>query len=43
LTLLTLMIGVMLIGTQVRLEEEFLLKSHGEDYARYKRHVRRWF
>jgi len=42
LTLLTLLMGAMLIGIQVRLEEEFLLKSHGEDYARYKQHVRRW-
>lgn len=41
-TLLTLLTGTMLIGIQVRLEEEFLLNSHGEDYARYKRHVRRW-
>jgi len=43
LTLLTLVIGLVLIGIQVRLEEEFLLKSHGEEYAQYKRHVRRWF
>ena len=43
LTLLTLMMGAVLIGIQVRLEEEFLLKSHGEDYVLYKRHVRRWF
>lgn len=42
LTLLALVTGVMLIGIQVRLEEEFLLKSHGEDYTRYKRQVRRW-
>ena len=43
LTLLTLVTGVMLIGIQVRLEEEFLLKSHGEGYTRYKQEVRRWF
>lgn len=43
LTLLTLVTGVLLIGIQVRLEEAFLLESHGEDYARYKLHVRRWF
>ena len=43
LTLLTLALGAVLIGIQVRLEEEFLLKSHGEDYVRYKRSVRRWF
>ena len=43
LTLLTLVMCVMLIGIQVRLEEEFLLELHGEDYTQYKRHVRRWF
>jgi len=43
LTLLTLVAGATLIGIQVRLEEVFLLKSHGEDYVRYKRSVRRWF
>lgn len=42
LTLLTLVSGVILIGIQVRLEEEFLLESHGEAYERYKRDVRRW-
>lgn len=42
LTLLALVTGVLLIGIQVRLEEEFLLELHGEDYARYKREVRRW-
>lgn len=42
LTLLTLVTGVILIGIQVRLEEQFLLEAHGEAYARYKRDVRRW-
>ena len=43
LTLLTTVLGVVLIAIQVRLEEEFLLKSHGEAYIEYKQRVRRWF
>jgi protein-S-isoprenylcysteine O-methyltransferase Ste14 len=31
-----------LIQTQVRLEEEFLSRTHGEHYAEYRRRVRRW-
>ena len=42
LTLLTFVMGVVLIQIQVRLEEEFLAKRHGEEFAEYKRHVRRW-
>jgi protein-S-isoprenylcysteine O-methyltransferase Ste14 len=41
-TLLVLGLGVVLIQIQVRLEEEFLSKAHGDDYADYRRHVRRW-
>jgi protein-S-isoprenylcysteine O-methyltransferase Ste14 len=41
-TLLVLTLGVVLIQIQVRLEEEFLSKTHGEHYAEYRRHVRRW-
>jgi protein-S-isoprenylcysteine O-methyltransferase Ste14 len=41
-TLLALVLGVVLIQIQVRLEEEFLLRKHGEDYADYRRDVRRW-
>ncbi len=31
-----------LMQTQVRLEEEFLLRTHGADYDSYRRRVRRW-
>lgn len=41
-TLLTLVLGVVLIRIQVRLEEEFLAKTHGQEYAEYCRDVRRW-
>ena len=40
-TLLILGLGVVLIQIQVRLEEEFLSGAHGEDYAEYRRDVRR--
>src|SRR5688572_12695128 len=43
LTLLTLALGVVLIQIQVRLEEEFLAKSHGDEYTEYRRRIRRWF
>ena len=42
LTLLTFVTGVVLIQIQVRLEEEFLGRVHGEEYAEYRRNVRRW-
>jgi protein-S-isoprenylcysteine O-methyltransferase Ste14 len=42
LTLLTLAMGVVLIQIQVRLEEEFLARTHGDEYAHYRRGVRRW-
>jgi protein-S-isoprenylcysteine O-methyltransferase Ste14 len=42
LTLLAFVVGAVLIQIQVRLEEEFLRKAHGEDYANYSRRVRRW-
>ena len=40
--LLTLMLGVVIIGIQVRLEEEHLRKLHGAEYVDYYRRVRRW-
>lgn len=43
ITLLTFVMGAVLIQVQVRLEEEFLRKSHGEEYSVYCRRVRRWF
>jgi protein-S-isoprenylcysteine O-methyltransferase Ste14 len=42
LSLLALVMGVTLIGIQVRLEEEYLARMHGDDYVRYCRSVRRW-
>ena len=42
LTLLFLVLGFVLIQIQVRLEEEFLLKTHGANYDDYRRTVRRW-
>lgn len=42
LTLLTFVMGVVLIQVQVRLEEEFLGRAHGEEYAEYRRSVHRW-
>lgn len=41
LTLLAFVLGVVLIQTQVRLEEEFLARTR-EGYAEYRRRVRRW-
>ena len=41
-TLLTLVVGVIVIGIQVRLEEEYLTRTHGEKYLEYRRSVRRW-
>lgn len=34
--------GDMLIQIQVRLEEEFLTRKHGEAYLAYRKQVRRW-
>lgn len=42
LSLLTLVLGLVLMQIQVRLEEEHLLRLHGEAYAAYCRRVRRW-
>ena len=42
LTLLTLLMGVVLIQIQVRLEEEFLARVHGEEYFKYRQQIRRW-
>ena len=41
-TLLVFGLGAVLIQIQVRLEEEFLSRTHGEEYAEYRRQVRRW-
>ena len=42
-TLLILVLGFVLIQIQVRLEEEFLTKTHGARYEIFRRQVRRWF
>jgi protein-S-isoprenylcysteine O-methyltransferase Ste14 len=42
LTLLALVLAVVLIGVQVRLEEEYLAQVHPEAYPDYRRRVRRW-
>jgi len=41
-TLLTLVLGVVLMNIQVRLEEEYLATMHGDEYAGYTKRVRRW-
>jgi protein-S-isoprenylcysteine O-methyltransferase Ste14 len=41
-TLLIWGAGNMLIQVQVRLEEEFLARTHGSSYLAYQKQVRRW-
>ncbi len=41
-TLVILFIGDLLIQIQVRLEEEFLTRTHGKGYLAYQKQVRRW-
>jgi protein-S-isoprenylcysteine O-methyltransferase Ste14 len=41
-TQLVLGLGVVLIRIQVRLEEELPSREYGDDYADYRRDVRRW-
>ena len=41
-TLITLLVGILVIGIQVRLEEEFLTRMHGDKYLEYRRRVRRY-
>ncbi len=41
-TLIILILGEILTQTQVRLEEEFLTRVHGEAYLAYTKQVRRW-
>lgn len=42
ITFLLLVLGVVLVNIQVRLEEEYLKTMHGDEYAGYTRQVRRW-
>lgn len=37
-----MLITIIVINVQVRMEEEFLEKTHGQDYLDYKKNVRRW-
>ena len=43
LTLVSLVLGVVLIHIQVRMEEAHLTEIHGESYREYCQEVRRWF
>jgi protein-S-isoprenylcysteine O-methyltransferase Ste14 len=42
ITLVILIAGELLIQIQVRLEEEFLTRTHGASYIAYQKKVRRW-
>ena len=42
ITLLILVVGIVLIGVQIRLEEEHLGKMYSKQYAEYCGRVRRW-
>lgn len=41
-TLATLVLGEALMQIQVRLEEEYLRQTHGEEYRKYFQRTRRW-
>ena len=41
-TCLTLLLGYVLMQIQIRLEEEYLTKLHGQQFLDFKRKVRRW-
>ena len=43
LTLVAFVLGIVLIGVQVRLEEEYLVQVHPEAYQEFRKRVRRWF
>lgn len=42
ITLLILSMSYVILNVQIRLEEEHLLKLHGERYLAYQKRVRRW-
>jgi len=42
-TLLIVALSTVSINTQIRLEEDFLKRSHGESYHNYLNRVKRWF
>ncbi len=41
-TLTVLVLGDALMQIQVRLEEEYLTRTHGQNYEQYRRQTRRW-
>ncbi len=43
ITLLVFVASILLFQVQVRLEEEYLYKTHGEDYISYSQKTGRWF
>ncbi len=43
ITLLVLVVSTMLFQVQARLEEEYLIKTHGKDYINYCQKTGRWF
>ncbi len=42
ITFTILIVGELLVQIQVRLEEEFLTRTHGNSYIAYQKQVRRW-
>lgn len=42
ISLMFLLVGTLLMQIQIRLEEEFLIKQHGDVYSDYKNRVRRF-
>lgn len=42
ITLLILVLGVVLINIQVRLEEDYLRRTHGDEYVDFTKRVGRW-
>jgi protein-S-isoprenylcysteine O-methyltransferase Ste14 len=41
-TFATLVLGEALMQIQVRLEEEYLRRTHGDEYKKYYQQTRRW-
>ncbi|MCB0370800.1 MAG: isoprenylcysteine carboxylmethyltransferase family protein, partial [Bdellovibrionales bacterium] len=37
-----MVLTIVILQVQVRLEEEYLIKIHGDEYDEYKNKVRRW-
>jgi len=41
-TMLIVALSTVSVNTQIRLEEEYLVKTHTDAYTQYKNEVRRW-